>query len=385
MKYILLLVISFLLLMPDIMAAEKTKFLIIRKWSGGEKDEKGKSNADLFTLHLEGEIRKQFQDELPCASAYSVEDIYAVLNHEREKQLLGVGDENAVADMAGAMGASYLITLNAVILGQDVYLSVRLLDVKKAKALIMLDDKGPNNEGAFEVAGKLANKFFEEVCKLEICPYKGKIKVEVTEDLKVDITKEYPIYCNDQDRIYKMHYKETRHTDNFWAFEKVTKVSAKAYLDFNISEETEKEVDDGCYACPSGKTRRYYHETNSKTGKIDEVSSESELYGMRINDARINITFNDDGTYSIKIEAASDVGEVSETRYQNDESWCATNYGPPKTIKHKADIPLVYIFGPYKGSAKDKFLTQNPDPVEETNAISGSKTTYNISFDLERE
>jgi hypothetical protein len=381
MKNIVLLILMSLVI--QLSYAEKTRFFIY--WSSTVTEPRHRDKLDLFCISLEGEIVKKMEQYLPCASYNDLANVAALLQNEREKQLLGVGDDEALKSIAGGLGSQYLITIKIMEVGSEVAMFVKCLDTKKAQAMVMLMEQAPNNEGAFDVMIKLADKFVEQICRYEICPYKGLIKVEVTEDLKVDVTKEYPIYCNDQDRIYKMHYKETKHTENFWAFEKVTRVSARAYLDFNISEESEKEIEDGCFACPSGKTRRYYHETNSKTGKIDEVSSESELYGMRINDARINITFNDDGTYIIKIEAASDVGEVTETRYQNEECWCAKDYGPPKTLKHKTDIPLTYIFGPYKGSAKDKFLTQKPDPVEETNAISGSKTTYNISFDLERE
>jgi hypothetical protein len=209
--------------------------------------------------------------------------------------------------------------------------------------------------------------------------------VEVISDLKVDEKKEYPIYCNEQDRLYKMHYKTDKHSENFWTFEKQTKVYARTFVDYTISEETEKELEDGCYQCPQGKTRRYFRETNSKNGKINEASSESQLYGVQVNDTRIEITFNDDGTYIMKIEATSNTADITETNYKYAESWCDNDNKPPQTIKNKTDIPFTYIFGPYKGTARDESLTLSEDKTEAINSISGEKVTYIISFDLAKE
>lgn len=386
MKYFLLIAISFLLLLPGVKAAEKTKFLIVRKWSGGEKDEKGSTNADLFSLHLEGRIQIHFQEELPCASATSMENIYAAIGHERERQLLGVTDDGYSLDLAGAIGANYLITINVGIVGQNVFFIVKLLDPKKAETLISLMDKGTNDESAFDVATRLAEKFFKEVCKREICPYKGLIKVNVTSELHIDTKKEYPVYCQGMDRKYTLNFKEDKTTTNYWAFEKEGKQYAKGFLDFTISEVTETEIDNGCYKCPSGDMyKRYYHDKISKTGSIDGLSDDSELYGVRINDVRVEITFNDDDTYTMQLKAASKLSEISETVYRYAEGWCDAINDPDKTIKNKIDISLPYTFGPYKGSAKDKYLTQKPDPIVKVDPVSGEKTTIEVSFDLERE
>ncbi|NVO21083.1 MAG: hypothetical protein HXX13_15380 [Bacteroidetes bacterium] len=386
MKYILLLAVSFLLLLPGVNAAEKTKFLIIRKWSGGEKDNKGSSNADLFSLGLEGDIRTQFQDQLPCATAFSLDDVYTALQHERERQLLGVSDDGYGLDMAGALGASYLITIQVTIISQNVFFIVKLLDPKKAETIISLADKGTNDESAFDVAKRLSKKFFEKICRLEICPYKGRIKVHVLSELKADTTKEYPVYCQGRDRKYTISHKENKTTDNFWTFEKEGKVWARGFLDFTISEVTENEIDNGCYKCPSGDLyRRYYHDKITKTGNIDGVSEESELYGVRINDVRVEITFNDDDTYTMQVKAASRKSEISETIFRYAEGWCDAINDPDKTVKNTIDIAMPYTFGPFKGTAKDKNLKEKPEPTVKIDPVSGEKTTIEVEFDLERE
>ena len=376
--FILIMLLSF-----QALKAEKTKFLLNWKVQAQNKDNSDK--MELFCDAFEGEFYKGIETYFPCATKTSYRNIATILSWERDKQLLGAGDDEALTNLAGAMGAQYLVSMKMTELGEKVFMNVICIKMSEAKTMVNVMDQAPLNEDAFDVVRTLAEKFFDELLKYEICPYKGRIKVEVATDVNVDEKKEYPVYCNEQDRLYKLHYKETKHSDHFWTFNKVTKVWAQSYIDYTISEETEKEIEDGCYSCPQGKTRRYFRETVSKSGKIDEVSDESEIYGKRVSDARIAITFNDDGTYIIKIEATSKESEISETRYRSAESWCDTENKPPETIKNKIDIPLKYIFGPYKGTARDEFLTQHPDPVVETNPVNGEKTTYTISFDLERE
>lgn len=381
MKNILFILI--MLLSLQALKAEKTKFLLNWKVQAQSKDNSDK--LDLFCDAFEGEFNKGIEEYFPCATKTSYRNIATILSWERDKQLLGVGEDDALQNIAGAMGAQYLVSLKMTESGQSVFMNVICIKMSEAKTLVNVMEQAPLNEDAFDVIRTLAEKFFDELLKYEICPYKGRIKVEVATDINVDEKKEYPVYCNGQDRLYKLHYKETKHSEHFWTFNKVTKVWAQSYIDYTISEETDKEIEDGCYSCPQGKTRRYYHETVSKSGKIDEVSEESEVYGKRVSDARVVITFNDDGTYIMKIEATSKESEISETRYRYAESWCDSENKPSETIKNKVDIPLTYIFGPYKGTARDEFLTQHPDPVVETNPVSGEKTTYTISFDLQRE
>jgi hypothetical protein len=229
-------------------------------------------------------------------------------------------------------------------------------------------------------------KLMEALKEYEICPYQGTIKVNVSSELNVDTKKEYPVYCQGMDRKYTMNFKDKKTADNHWTFEKETKVSAKGFLDFTISEVTELEIDNGCYKCPSGDmTKRYYRDKISKTGNIDGLSAESVLDGVPINDVRVEITFNDDDTYTMEVNAASKLGEISETIYRYAEGWCDAISEPEKTIKNKIDIGITYTFGPYKGTPKDKNLKEKPDPIVKIDPVSGEKKTIEVEFDLKRE
>lgn len=378
-----LILITIILLIVPFCRAEKIKFFLT--WSVKAENKLDGEKLDLFCDAFEGEFNRSMDEYVPCATYTSYANIVAALNNERDKQLLGVGNDNALLELAGSMGAQYLVSLKMTQLGQKVWMNALCMHMASAKTMVNVMLSAPLSEDAFDAVKELTSKFFDELLKYEVCPYKGKIKIEVQSDLDKDETKEYEVYCNGQDRNNKMRLKESKHSVNYWTFEKVTRVRANAFIDYHLSEEMEQEIEDGCYDCPSGKTRRYYKETNSVKGEIDEISQESELEGKRIDDARTELTFNDDGTYYLKVDAASKETEFMETRYKYAESWCDNNNKPPETIRNKRDIPLKYVFGPYEGTAKDEALTQHPDPIVVTDPVSGEKTTYTISFDLLRE
>ncbi len=127
-------------------------------------------------------------------------------------------------DRLPAPWVSILVSLKLTQAGQNLFMFVSCHHMAQARMLVNVMEQGPMDEGAFDVVDKLADNFFDQLLKYEICPYKGRIKVQVTTDLNVDVSREYPVYCNQQDRVYKMHYKETKHSEHFWTFEKETKV-----------------------------------------------------------------------------------------------------------------------------------------------------------------
>jgi len=224
----------------------------------------------------------------------------------------------------------------------------------------------------------------DRLANYEICPYRGPIKIEVKSDKEVKENNAYPVYCNGQDRQFRRVFTESKHKRNSMSLDKATRVYAKTSVDYSIDEKRETIIEDGCYECPTGKTQRYIRETITKTGKIDKVSQESQLFGKRINDSRINISFNDNGTYMIKVEAATDQSEITTTINRHAESWCDQSE-PIKTVKNKTDMGLTYIFGPYQGKPSDETLSLSPTSFTKIDPVNNEKTTYTINFNLKKD
>ncbi|MRR23155.1 hypothetical protein EG830_09270, partial [bacterium] len=195
-------IILILLLAIPCAGAEKTKFFLTWKYTAASQDDSAK--LSLFCDHFEYKFYQGIEQYFPCATKTSFANIAVALDNERQKQLLGVNDESTMQSLAGAMGYQYLVSLKMTQVGQNLFMFVSCHHMAQAQMLVNVMEQGPMDEEAFDVVDKLAEKFFDKLLKYEICPYRGTIKVQVTTDLNVDERREYPVYCNDEDRLYKM-------------------------------------------------------------------------------------------------------------------------------------------------------------------------------------
>jgi hypothetical protein len=134
-----------------------------------------------------------------------------------------------------------------------------------------------------------------------------------------------------------------------------------------------------CYKCDNGQGEAKITETTESEAKTQGLSDESVSEGKQVKDARIKLVFLDDGTYTILVEATSKQGNMKVTTEKEVEGICESESEPRDTKNKKIDVPIKAVFGPYKGSLKDKTLSQN-----ETKDISNGKekTTLKIDFTL---
>lgn len=366
---------------------QKTRFFIMSKLVGSGDQRRVAGAVSYFITSFDNKLKKIY----PCTTVLCENDIGTLLGHERMRQLLGSETPGLMESISDALGCEYLISLEIGTLpGEKFVVNASLIPYKtkfpvlhaSAYSDLTATSGGKNLDNCDEVAQKLVDWFKNK----EVCPYKGDVKVRVLSELNVDTKKEYPVYCQGEDRTYLIQYKADKRTNNDWKLKKMDLYRTTGTINFNISEETDKVIENGCYKCANGTvTRRYYHETHSQKGDISGLSHDSQIKGLPVDDARIEIKFGDDGTYSIKVDATSTKGDLTENNFRTSEGWCDEIKDPPQTIVKKADIPLHYIFGPYQGTSQDKILKVKPDPIVKTDPVSGEKTTIYIEFDLERE
>jgi TolB-like protein len=72
-------------------------------------------------------------------------DLAAMLGHEKQKVLLGCQEDSCMAEIGGAMGASWLLVGSVGRIGQATRVDLKLIDVKKAKVLARVGEtaEGP--------------------------------------------------------------------------------------------------------------------------------------------------------------------------------------------------------------------------------------------------
>ncbi len=83
-----------------------------------------------FQASLVPELRK-----LQGVSAVGMSDIRDMLGLEKQRQLLGCGDEGCLAEIGGALGVDEVITIQLALTGERYSLSMRRINMRKAKMI----------------------------------------------------------------------------------------------------------------------------------------------------------------------------------------------------------------------------------------------------------
>jgi len=383
-SFLILFLVSFAL---SCSYGQKTRFFIMSRLVGPGDQQRVAGAVSYFITSFDNKVKKTY----PCTTVLCENDIGTLLGHERQRQLLGSETPGLMESISDALGCDYLISLEIGTLpGEKFVVNASLIPYKtkipvlhaSAYSNLTANSGGQNLDNCDEVAQKLVDALKE----IEICPFKGSVKVRVISDTQKDTTLEYPVYCNGSDGIYRVKKTIDNHADNNWDLNKIGKVRTIGMASFDLHEDSKTEEQNDCYKCPSGRQgARIYNEERKKYGELQGLSQESQEKGQPIADARVEIKFRKDGSYTIQVDATSQKGDITTIDSKHAEGTCGVITEPPKKITQKGDVPLHYTFGPYQGSSKDKILKEKPDPVEKTDPISGEKTTYYLEFDLERD
>lgn len=126
------------------------------------------NEAGVIADYLGGEIAEGIQDKFPCVDYSSPEDVKAVLDAARDKELLtGELSQEQLANIAGSIGARYIVLVSVIVLpnGQTV-VTARLLDTKTGRTITNESETAANAEAAFANAESLANKLMQAFSKI---------------------------------------------------------------------------------------------------------------------------------------------------------------------------------------------------------------------------
>ncbi len=366
------LVISIILLISviELRADVKPRFFIATAASG---DSSGKL-AEPYLSYFETKVFNFLKDVYPCVEISSLSTITALLELERQRQLLGAGDDNAITNIGQALGCNYLISLRVSVINNKALITALCLDVKKVQAISRAMANVQHGEAGLDAVDNVSKQLIDGLKKYEICPFKGPFKIHVVSTTKDKQTEEYPVYCNKIDGIYKKEITIDNSSNSEWNLYKRDKYSTDGNVKFTMREETILEEQNDCYECTSGRKggRTYYKKTLS-SADVQGLSKDSEQYGIKVDDARIELTFLDNDTYTILIKAASNKGDKKEKIEEHAEGTCDNIQPNNNSINVKADVPLKQLLGPFKGNAQDDVLTEkstiknvDPNTKEET-------------------
>ena len=224
-------------------------------------------------------------------------------------------------------------------------------------------------------------RLVEQMKKHEICPYMGSVNIEVTSERQESSSTSTPCDAG----LIVTDVEINSNSTLRWELVKEDLARTSGTVTYDLKENYKTVISNSCYVCEDGtKGFAKTTETKESEAKVQGLSNESISEGAQVSDARIRITFLDDGTYLLKVKATSEKGPMKITTEKKVDAPCtASNENEPPDTKTKSiDVPITAVFGPYKGTPEDKVLSQN----EEKDVSQGKeKSTVKIDFTLTRQ
>ena len=367
--------------------AQKTKFYL-KSFVGGLKPKELEGIPTYFSTLLNDYLTEKYS----CATLLTSTDVGTMLDQERQRELLAFGSDETIKSISEALGVNYLVTLEvSVVAGDNFIVTSTIIPMRtkppfpivRASAYSNYSRKSFDNIDAN--LSEVAKKIVDGLKKIEICPFKGFINIKIVSTTKDKKKEEYPVYCNKTDGMYRKTTTIDNYSENDWKIEKTGKNFAKGDVKFSLSEETTIEEENSCFECsPTKQGPRTYYDKTTTFANVQGLSNESESYGIKVDDASVEITFLDNDTYTIRVKAASKQGEKKTKKEVHAEGVCNNITNKPETITNKLDEGINEIFGPFKGNAQDKVLSEK-ETIKKIDNDSKEESTITYEFNLKRD
>jgi hypothetical protein len=347
------------------------------------------SAVSYFVSTLDNQMKAVF----PCAVINTDSDIGALLKHDRNRQLLGSGETGALESVRDALASDYLIILNMSTVGTQFFVFAEIIPYKNKEIMPIVvaqakSEFSANSGGQMlQACDEAIRKLMKGLKKIEICPFKGMVKVTLTSHKQKETSEEYPVFCNNQDETFKK--TEFRYEDATTEIDvrKLEKEYANGYMKFSEKDSSGILEENGCYKCLSGRMGgRSSTQTFIINQEVRDFSNASTKDGKYINDVRVKLIFNDDSTYMVSVKGASKrTGKYMQRVEEKAEGTCDLKNKAPQVYRNDSvAVPCRFLFGPFKGAPSQKELKETQhkttsDPVLE------DETTLHIKFDLKRD
>lgn len=381
-----LLVFLVLLNSASFLAQSNPTKIYVNSFYEGKPDQKQDAEIKLsaFELHIAMKLEEVYK----CIKVNTSFEVKSMLKHFRDDQLLGFDQSDNKQrwdNIAGATTCKFLAAINMKVINQTAIVTLMFMDNTKAETYFRTSVSCAFSSLDQTVYEKLTKEMLDGLKEYEICPFKGSINITIVNELKDQQKEEYPVYCNSMDGYYRKTTTINNYSETEWNINKVRLQAATGNVKVNLSEETIIDEINPCFECTPEKqgARTYYEKTNTYA-IVQGLSKESESEGVKVDDARAELTFLEDGTYTIRVKAASNKSQKKTTKEIKAQGVCQNINEPIRPVINSIDLPLNELFGPFKGNAQDKVLSQRGS-FEKEDPNTKQKETVTFEFNLVRD
>jgi hypothetical protein len=340
----------------------------------------GKSNsktAEAIEHYLKNRVAQLLMDQYPCAGNLTDDDAAALLGFERERQLLGAGDPDALSNIANALGAQFVVSINVIQINGTFTMNATGLDDRRGKAVSKQAATAHSEDEALDAAGSLAEKFASDLINsmpdCYVNEWVGTItysrvfhgKYQTTEDVLRG------------KRTEEMTSKTTTDAD----FEvRGTKKPAKAFVKW-AEQSLKNTITKQTFTCP-GTTP--FEQGKTVTRNVTEVETATGNAEGKV-DAVASVSVNGD-EYTISFTVPEIDGGIGVRDWTlKDSGGC----GPPES-KHENNS-IQYTTQELYEQAKGKIDRAKPDVLTGSQTVSGGLSlapgaelttiiTWNLTF-----
>lgn len=393
MKHLLLLLLlcCALLAAPALLAGTRpqTKVLI----QAALPKTLGIENPDRVVAQLEDLLQSRIGAEFPCAQINTHHAILQTLEGIRYLALHGTATDpnpdyqKELAELGNQMAADYLVVIDVTPMGGKWIVNGKWLDARKVKALARRMETASAETGSLvDAVGRIADKLVDDAAYFEICGYTGSVKITVHSTLTDNKREERPSSCNNMDQTYVKTTVRDRTTDMALDLTRTDRIWATGTLKYSSLETEDTEELDPCHECtPRTWGMRHFTEHKRTETRITGFSEDSSTQDYRHTNVRIYLVFAQDGTFRLELESTSEMGPQHVKIDRTAEGQCDTKLKEPKVdYTSRVDIPISHIFGPFKGTPRDKVLSAKRT-FPSTDPATKEESTITVELQLQRQ
>ena len=108
--------------------------------------------------YLKTKVLADLQEQYPCVDVVTDDGIRAVLDLERQRELLGGGDDALLGNIANSLGAQTLITITVTMVGAQTFMNVSTIDSATGKPSGHYGQNSASGDAALDGAESLAKQ-----------------------------------------------------------------------------------------------------------------------------------------------------------------------------------------------------------------------------------
>jgi hypothetical protein len=372
MKHLLVIIITAITVLNT--WATQTKFFIVTQAKSESPDTRTICQA------FPTEFSKVLIRSFPCVEIMDDATLREMIRWERMRQLLGSGSDEELQNIASGIGSDYLIKFTVISIGSRFSMDAFCANTRKAEVIARASAMATSADYVSQII-KLSKDIAKQLEEYEICHYYGPVTIEVKSTTDETETSQTSAPCDEDDATVTTSKKSIQALK--WELNKCALRASVGTMEYDLYENYTIVTNYPCYKCKNGdQGPSKITEINEAESKVEGLSNESVSEGKQVEDARIEISFLDNGTYTLLVKATSKQGTKKDSKEKKVEGFCESESEPKETKNNRMDIPIKVILGPYSGTINDKVLHQK-ETKDLTNGT--EKTTYSVDFTLTRK